>query len=227
MKRFPGASRTARRRRWSSISASCAARIVVCSRRHRGRLHRAYAIHSAPRALARGRAAARASEARSRSARRSRSSRRCGSASTRASSSRCRSSSTSSGRSSRRRSTQHKQRVVVGLAAFAAFLAAGGLAFGYFVALPAAVHYLTNYDVEALRHPDPGARTTSRSRRGAVRGGDRLRGADRHPRPRPVGILELGEAPPEPPHRLRDHGGARGRASRRRPGHDDDGDGAR
>jgi sec-independent protein translocase protein TatC len=41
---------------------------------------------------------------------------------------------------------QHTQRVVVGLAAFAAFLAAGGLAFGYFVALPAAVHFLTNYD---------------------------------------------------------------------------------
>jgi sec-independent protein translocase protein TatC len=38
------------------------------------------------------------------------------------------------------------QRIVVGLAAFAAFLAAGGLAFGYFVALPAAVHFLTNYD---------------------------------------------------------------------------------
>jgi sec-independent protein translocase protein TatC len=40
----------------------------------------------------------------------------------------------------------HTQRVVVGLAAFAAVLAAGGLAFGYFVALPAAVHFLTNYD---------------------------------------------------------------------------------
>jgi sec-independent protein translocase protein TatC len=38
------------------------------------------------------------------------------------------------------------QRVVVGLAGFAALLAAGGLAFGYFVALPAAVHFLTNYD---------------------------------------------------------------------------------
>ena len=32
------------------------------------------------------------------------------------------------------------------LVAFAAFLGAGGLAFGYFVALPAAVHFLTNYD---------------------------------------------------------------------------------
>jgi sec-independent protein translocase protein TatC len=40
----------------------------------------------------------------------------------------------------------HTQRVVVGLAAFAAFLAAAGLAFGYFIALPAAVHFLTNYD---------------------------------------------------------------------------------
>jgi sec-independent protein translocase protein TatC len=38
------------------------------------------------------------------------------------------------------------QRVVVGLSAFAGLLAACGLAFGYFVALPAAVHFLTNYD---------------------------------------------------------------------------------
>jgi sec-independent protein translocase protein TatC len=41
---------------------------------------------------------------------------------------------------------RHSQRVVVGLAAFATLLAAGGLVFGYFVALPAAVHFLTNYD---------------------------------------------------------------------------------
>jgi len=40
----------------------------------------------------------------------------------------------------------HTQRVVVGLAAFAAFLAASGVAFGYFVALPAAVKFLTHYD---------------------------------------------------------------------------------
>jgi sec-independent protein translocase protein TatC len=38
------------------------------------------------------------------------------------------------------------QRVVVGLTAFAAFLGAGGLAFGYFVALPAAVGFLTHFD---------------------------------------------------------------------------------
>jgi sec-independent protein translocase protein TatC len=42
--------------------------------------------------------------------------------------------------------SEHTQRVVVGLAAFAAFLAAAGLAFGYFVALPAAVTFLTHYD---------------------------------------------------------------------------------
>lgn len=38
------------------------------------------------------------------------------------------------------------QRVVVALTAFASFLAAGGLVFGYLVALPAAVGFLTNYD---------------------------------------------------------------------------------
>jgi sec-independent protein translocase protein TatC len=40
----------------------------------------------------------------------------------------------------------HTQRVVVGLAAFAAFLAAGGLAFGYFIALPSALKFLTSYN---------------------------------------------------------------------------------
>jgi sec-independent protein translocase protein TatC len=38
------------------------------------------------------------------------------------------------------------QRVVVGLTAFAVVLGAGGLAFGYFVALPAAVGFLTHFD---------------------------------------------------------------------------------
>jgi sec-independent protein translocase protein TatC len=40
----------------------------------------------------------------------------------------------------------HAQRVVAGLVAFATALAAIGLGFGYFVALPAALHFLTNYD---------------------------------------------------------------------------------
>ena len=38
------------------------------------------------------------------------------------------------------------QRVVAGLVAFATALAALGVAFGYFVVLPAGVHFLTNYD---------------------------------------------------------------------------------
>lgn len=41
---------------------------------------------------------------------------------------------------------EHSQRVVVGFTAFAAFLLTGGIMFGYFVALPAAVHFLTDYD---------------------------------------------------------------------------------
>jgi sec-independent protein translocase protein TatC len=40
----------------------------------------------------------------------------------------------------------HVQRVVVGLVAFATVLGAVGILFGYFVVLPAAVHFLTNYD---------------------------------------------------------------------------------
>jgi sec-independent protein translocase protein TatC len=40
----------------------------------------------------------------------------------------------------------HTQRVVAGFTVFAAVLMAAGVVFGYFVALPAAVHFLTNYD---------------------------------------------------------------------------------
>ena len=38
------------------------------------------------------------------------------------------------------------QRIIAGFSAFAALLLAAGIVFGYFVALPAAVHFLTNYD---------------------------------------------------------------------------------
>jgi sec-independent protein translocase protein TatC len=40
----------------------------------------------------------------------------------------------------------HTQRVVAGFTLFAAVLMGAGIVFGYFVALPAAVHFLTNYD---------------------------------------------------------------------------------
>lgn len=41
---------------------------------------------------------------------------------------------------------EHTQRVVVGFVLMAAVLLAVGIGFGYWVALPAAVHFLTNYD---------------------------------------------------------------------------------
>jgi sec-independent protein translocase protein TatC len=41
---------------------------------------------------------------------------------------------------------EHTQRIVAAFTAFASFLLASGLAFGYFVALPAAVRFLTSYD---------------------------------------------------------------------------------
>jgi sec-independent protein translocase protein TatC len=41
---------------------------------------------------------------------------------------------------------EHSQRIVAGFTAFAGFLLVAGIMFGYFVALPAAVHFLTNYD---------------------------------------------------------------------------------
>jgi sec-independent protein translocase protein TatC len=43
------------------------------------------------------------------------------------------------------------QRSIVGLVVFAALLAAGGLAFGYFIVLPAALEFLTNYDTDVFR----------------------------------------------------------------------------
>jgi sec-independent protein translocase protein TatC len=41
---------------------------------------------------------------------------------------------------------EHSQRLVAGFTAFAGLLMVGGIMFGYFVALPAAVHFLTSYD---------------------------------------------------------------------------------
>jgi sec-independent protein translocase protein TatC len=41
---------------------------------------------------------------------------------------------------------EHRQRSVIMLVAFATILGVGGIAFGYYVVLPAAIHFLTNYD---------------------------------------------------------------------------------
>jgi sec-independent protein translocase protein TatC len=41
---------------------------------------------------------------------------------------------------------EHTQRILVAFVAFSTVLLAGGVVFGYYVALPAAVHFLTNYD---------------------------------------------------------------------------------
>jgi sec-independent protein translocase protein TatC len=49
------------------------------------------------------------------------------------------------------------QRAVAGLVLFACVLGAAGLAFGYFVALPAAVHFLTEYD-KSIYNLQPRAR---------------------------------------------------------------------
>jgi sec-independent protein translocase protein TatC len=41
---------------------------------------------------------------------------------------------------------EHSQRIIAAFTAFAGFLMVCGIMFGYFVALPAAVHFLTDYD---------------------------------------------------------------------------------
>src|SRR5204862_1917956 len=43
---------------------------------------------------------------------------------------------------------EHKQRSMALLVIFATALGVGGVAFGYFVVLPPAIHFLTNYDSE-------------------------------------------------------------------------------
>jgi sec-independent protein translocase protein TatC len=44
------------------------------------------------------------------------------------------------------------ERKVLGLAVFAVVLAAGGVSFGYWVLLPRAIHFLTNYDNTHFQH---------------------------------------------------------------------------
>jgi sec-independent protein translocase protein TatC len=46
----------------------------------------------------------------------------------------------------------HSERRVLGLAASAVALAAGGVSFGYWVLLPRAIHFLTNYDKQHFDH---------------------------------------------------------------------------
>jgi sec-independent protein translocase protein TatC len=41
---------------------------------------------------------------------------------------------------------EHSQRVISAFVAFATLLLVGGIVFGYYVALPAAIHFLTNFD---------------------------------------------------------------------------------
>ena len=46
---------------------------------------------------------------------------------------------------------EHTQRVVAAFVLMAAVLLAAGVAFGYWIALPAAVHFLTNYDTQLYK----------------------------------------------------------------------------
>ena len=108
----------------------------------------------APDPLARARRCRRSTGTARSTSRRSRPSRpRSGSRSTSASSSRCRSSSGRSGRTSSRRSTQARAEAdQVARRCSRRVLAVGGLAFGYFVVLPHALHFLTSYNSSQLHY---------------------------------------------------------------------------
>ena len=62
--------------------------------------------------------------------------------------------------------------------AFASLLLVGGIFFGYFVTLPAAIHYLTNYDKDQFNIQSEGEGLLLVRDDGALRDGDRLRAAD-------------------------------------------------
>ena len=82
----------------------------------------------------------------------------------------------------------------------ATFLFAAGVAFGYFIVLPKALGFLTNFD-EEFSTTRSGRATTSRSPRHAARHRARVRDADLHPRARPPGRLGR-PAAAKPAHRL-------------------------
>ena len=60
---------------------------------------------------------------------------------------------------------EHNQRSMAAMVAFAAVLGVGGVAFGYFVILPPAIHFLTNYDSAPSSRSSSGLATTTSSRR--------------------------------------------------------------
>ena len=72
---------------------------------------------------------------------------------------------------------EHNQRSMAAMVAFATVLGLGGVAFGYFVILPPAIHFLTNYDSAhytiLIRARDYYSFVDVRP----ARGGNRLRGA--------------------------------------------------
>ena len=73
-------------------------------------------------------------------------------------------------------------------------LGAAGVAFGYCVLLPRAIHFLTNYDTEHFRHPDPGEGVLHVRRHGPRRDGRDLPDAARDPRARRARRPQLADA---------------------------------
>ena len=100
----------------------------------------------------------------------------------------------------------------------ATILLVGGVFFGYFVALPAAVHFLTNYDHALLQRAAPGEGLLRVHDDGDGRDGDRVRAADLRAGGRPHGDRLDQDPAQQPAHRLlrrRDHRGRCCRGSTR------------
>ncbi len=81
---------------------------------------------------------------------------------------------------------EHTQRVVLGFVLFATVLFVSGLIFAYFVALPASIQFLTNFDSDQFDIQLRAQRLLHVRAAGADRALRRLPAADLHPRARPA-----------------------------------------
>ena len=119
--------------------------------------------------------------------------------------------------------TPKTQHGIAGFTVFAAALMVGGVVFGYKIALPAALHFLTNYDNSVYNVQIGAADFISFAVLVLAACGD-LRTADRRARSRSGKGAHLRQASSQPQDRLHDRDGRRRRASGCRSGHDDHGD---
>ena len=108
------------------------------------------------------------------------------------------------------------ERKVLGLALFAVALGAAGVAFGYWILLPRAIHFLTNYDTQHFHIAIRASSYYNFVVTVLVGSRDRLPDAARRPRARLARRPQLADAAQAPAARLLHHRRGRARAARAR-----------